>query len=234
MSDHDSEGFNATVDLIKQVHRGGGVAIDTPQKMCKLETGGDLGKRKALPPNSDDSDDDEITGEAGQRKGGATDYGAAAPGKSRSARPGRFDEDANRARRGRADVDEDEDEDECRDEDDDPSFPPARNVGRQDRHADTGQFRPRGPRPMVAAARRGREAAKMIKALHQTGGRRLDWSEALDVEKLAKIEGSPRARVQTDLLQKINAAADAVRRGERISPSLLSAQISDAMSKLAR
>jgi len=208
-NDNDSEGFGATADLIKKLHRSGGTPLGV-DAMLKLWSGADLSKAARLPPQSDDAEDDEEIGVSG---GTGTEPVMHPSPKKRKRRGARDASDPNQARRMRADrddadEDEDEDDDECRDDADEGSWPPASPKGRADRD-EVGRF-----------AARQRRTTKMIKALHASGPRPLTADELLDPQRLAKVE-SGRVAQQRDLLAKLEGATTALRRGERIDPVAL-------------
>jgi hypothetical protein len=140
-----------------QCARGPDVSCDSHDAFAKLERDIAIGKI-AKPPQSANSDDDEETGDAGQRTTGVANQ-TTGDGAQRKKK---------RGAKVRADYDEDEDED--ADEDEDEYANEDADDGRDSyAHGDSESDAPRrrGRRDETG---RFKEATKMIKAAHAAGG----------------------------------------------------------------
>jgi hypothetical protein len=218
MSEHD-EGRKASADAIRQTHKSGGTPLGN-YGLCKLHTGADLTKRRALPPQDDDSEDEEEIGVSG---GTGTDIEMEDVPQKRKRRAARgMVADANQARRMRADRDDEDLDDEEDDmDDDDDSWPPPRGKARSDRD-ESGRFKARSDEDVALRAQRKRRAdlaheRKSLKVFKGIGARPtpLGFDEALSLRKLAAIPNTSDAR-QRDLLRKMDDATDTLRKGGRI------------------
>jgi len=161
----DNEGRDRCADVTRKAHAAGGTPLTSPESIIKVLTGGDLSKRKALPPQNDDAEDLEETGEAGQSEDDVANYGDAGQGRadrSKKRRKARADEDEARSDEDE-DLDEDEDEDEAEDD------APLR-AGRRD---ETGRFQ-----------RRVKATTKLLKTVHAAGGHPVGAEQLLDLSKL--------------------------------------------------